>query len=186
MNIKEIIKEVLVGNKNAYREIVDKTQDMLLTYTAYRLGSLSNFTDEVVQNTYIKAYENLSEFDLDKDFGIWLRTLCFYQILAWKKTRKREQNRYITNIDMLDSFQQELDDDDELFDLNIQSALNSCLDKLPEHSIELISRRYEESNSIADIAESLNRTKNWTATTLCRLRGKLKKCIESHSKEVIV
>ncbi len=187
MSLTDAIQDVLSGNKNAYHRIVDETQDMLLTYASYRMGSLASCAEEVVQNTYIKAYNILEEFDISRDFNVWLRTLCYYQILSWKKTRQRERSRCASGMDALNEFAQEHDEDKDEHawsESDIYSALRSCMGNLPERSQELLTRRYEENQSIEEIANALNKTKSWAATTIFRVRASIKKCIEKQNPEM--
>src|ERR1051326_9389249 len=63
------IKKVLSGDRDAYAAIVAEYQEMLLAYAAFRVPDRA-LVDEVVQQTFIRAYEQLADYKSDKDFGI--------------------------------------------------------------------------------------------------------------------
>ena len=86
-NLQATLRRVLAGDREAYSAIVSAHQDMLVAYAAFRLPDAA-LVDEVVQQTFIRAYEQLAEFQVDKDFGVWLRAICRFMILAELKDRK--------------------------------------------------------------------------------------------------
>jgi len=75
------LRKVLSGDRDAYSEIVAEHQGMLLAYAAFRIPDAA-LVDEVVQQTFIRAFEQLRDFQPDKDFGIWLRSICRFMIMA--------------------------------------------------------------------------------------------------------
>ena len=81
----------LDGDREAYSEIVADYQDMLLAYAAFRVPDAA-LVDEVVQQTFIRAYEQLRDFQTDKDFGVWLRSICSFMILAELKRATRDRH----------------------------------------------------------------------------------------------
>ena len=86
----ESIKKVLAGDRDAYGAVVAAHQDMLLAYAAFRVPDAA-LVDEVVQQTFIRAYEQIRDFQTDKDFGIWLRSICRFMILAELKRASRDR-----------------------------------------------------------------------------------------------
>ncbi len=174
------IHDILHGDRDSYAHIVDAWQDMLLVFAGYRLVD-KHAIDEVVQSTFIKAYEKLSEYDTQKNFAVWLRTLCHFEILTWRKQRKR--SRYLTNIEMLDDTfgqtDEESDSDELMVQNNLLCNLDNCLSKLPDESRELLTRRYCDDESIATIAQLSDKTATWVSTRLYRIRKNLKDCLES-------
>jgi DNA-directed RNA polymerase specialized sigma24 family protein len=76
-----LIQQILAGDRDAYAELVDEHQSMLLAYAAYRVPD-RDLAEEVTQQTFIRAYEQLADFRTDQDFGVWLRVICRYMILA--------------------------------------------------------------------------------------------------------
>lgn len=73
--LHETVRRVLAGEKEQYAAIVAKYQDMLLAYAAFRVPD-GDLASEVVQQSFIRAYEQLGSFDPAKDFGACLRTIC--------------------------------------------------------------------------------------------------------------
>jgi len=48
---------------------------MLLSFALYRLPAREEAI-EAVQDSFIRAYQQLADFRLNADFGVWLRSIC--------------------------------------------------------------------------------------------------------------
>jgi len=172
------LKRVLAGDRDAYSEIVAEHQDMLLAYAAFRLPDAA-LVDEVVQQTFIRAYEQLRDFQVDKDFGVWLRSICRFMILAELKRATRDrQNK--------DNYQEHLKVrllGDALArggsqaDEDVLRRLQGCLGRLQQTARSLVTLRYQELLKVEEIASRVGQSATWVATTLFRVRETLRKCI---------
>ncbi len=177
------IKRVLAGEKDAYAEIVGMHQDMLLAFAAFRVAD-GDTADEVVHQTFIRAYEQLDQFQRDKDFGLWLRTICKYMIMAELKkctsdtTNRKNYGDHIRAV--LAQASADAFDDDEVSDT--AKILDACMRVLPERSRAILNMRYQEKLPASEIGARFGQGEGWVATTLFRLRGELKRCIEQRMK----
>ena len=125
---------------------------MLLAFAAYRLPDAA-LVDEVVQQTFIRAFEQLADFDPAKDFATWLRAICRFMILAALE-------------------RPETADADDLL------RLRSCMDQLQKTSRDLVKARYQDALPLGDIARKFKQSTSWVATTLFRVRDALRRCLE--------
>ena len=177
-DLKEVIRKVLAGDRDSYGDIVRGYQEMLLAFAAFRVPD-PLLVDEVVQQTFIRAYQQLAEYKTDKDFGVWLRTICKFMILAELKRVSRDRHqkenyREAVRQQLLGAaFQQEIQPDREIL-----HSLNHCLERLQDRSRSLVIYRYQESLKIDEIARRVGQSVNWVATTLFRVRDTLRKCME--------
>ena len=181
--LNSAVQRVLAGDKEAYAEVVTTYQDMLLAFAAFRVAD-GDMADEVVQQTFIRAYEQLDQFQQDKDFGQWLRTICKYMIMAeLKKCSSDAYNRrnYSEHIRVVlaQSSLEHFDEDDAS---DTAAVLESCLKNLPERSQAMLHMRYQQKLPASEICERFGQSEGWVATTLFRLRGELKRCVEQRMK----
>ena len=172
------LRRVLSGDRDAYSEIVAEYQDMLLAYAAFRVPDAA-LVDEVVQQTFIRAYEQLRDFQTDKDFGVWLRSICRFMILAELKRASRDrQNK--------DNYQghlkvrllgEALERGESGADEDVLRRLKGCMGRLQQTARSLVTLRYQELLKVEEIASRLGQSATWVATTLFRVRETLRKCI---------
>ena len=170
-------QRVLDGDVEAYGDVVRSHQRMLLGYALKRLGDW-NLAEEVVQLTFIRAYQKLDEFRPEEEFGVWLCVTCRYMILTELEKRRRtlrNRENYRGAL-MLDVSESLMEIDEEESDSLV--SLRDCVSQLPEESARLIRLRYFEKASCRDIADKRGRTVTWVTSTLSRIRKALRKCVE--------
>jgi RNA polymerase sigma-70 factor (ECF subfamily) len=182
-DLGETLRRVLGGDRNAYSGIVAGYQDMLLAYAAFRVPDAA-LVDEVVQQTFIRAYEQIRDFQTDKDFGVWLRSICRFMILAELKRASRDRSNK-------ENYQEHLRDQllGQAFDRvslvnddDVRDRLKTCLGRLQSTSRSLVTLRYQEHLKVEEIATRLGQSASWVATTLFRVRETLRRCLAEGAK----
>ncbi len=177
-DLGDTLKRVLAGDRDAYSEIVADYQGMLLAYAAFRVPDAA-LVDEVVQQTFIRAYEQLRDFQTDKDFGVWLRSICRFMILAELKRASRDRQNKDNYQDHLKVhlLGKALERGESGADEDVLRRLKGCLAKLQQTARSLVTLRYQELLKVEEIAARLGQSATWVATTLFRVRETLRKCI---------
>src|SRR5215216_6616908 len=76
----EVIRRILKGEKDLYALVVRKYNQRL-----YRIGlsiiNIGSEVEDVMQITYIKAYENLDKFKFQSSFSTWLTKIMVNESL---------------------------------------------------------------------------------------------------------
>lgn len=179
----DTIRRVLKGDRDAYGEIVRTHQDMLLAFAAYRLPDAA-LVDEVVQQTFIRAFEQLKSFDASKELAPWLRTICKFMILAeLKRVSRDKQNRDTYKDRLKGSLAEAALDRVEGLDSDDLSRLKGCMDQLQKTSRELVKARYLQALPLGEIARKFGQSAAWVATTLFRVRDTLRRCLGGQGAE---
>ena len=182
-SLQDVVSQVLSGERDAYARIVAAYQEELLAYAASRVPN-ADFVDEVVQRTFVRAYEQLSLSERDKDMGAWLRAICRFMILAELKrcardvrnqAGYREYLRYRV-ADTLMARRREEDEDVAL----ARDALGRCLERLEERYQMLMDYRYMDRMTVAQMGRRLGRPARWVTVTLYRIRRMLRTCMRQH------
>ena len=70
----EIIKQVERGERDAYALLIEAYKGPVFNLAFRMPGSYSD-ADDLTQEIFIRAYQNLHQFDQDKKFFTWLYTL---------------------------------------------------------------------------------------------------------------
>ena len=185
--VAEAIRRVRGGELDAYGELVRRFQGNLLGYAINRLGDV-DAAKEVVQLTFIRAYEQIAEFRDDGDFGVWLGVICKSFVLTELTRRRREhQNREsyesVFEFDRAERLAAEAERQaPPLHDH--RSILKDCLKKLGKEPASLIHLRYVEGRKCREIAEQKERSLTWVTSTLGRVRNSLRNCVNSRLEEL--
>lgn len=179
--LQETIRKVLAGDKDAYSAIVAEHQDMLLAYAGFRAPD-RDLADEVVHETFIRAYSQLGEYDPERDFGTWLRTICKFVLMTELKRSARERK---SREGFREHIRRQLRDlaferRQSVADADTLGLLKDCLGGLGPSQRKLLEHRYGRRATTGEIARLFGRSAAWVATTLFRIRGALRECMERH------
>jgi RNA polymerase sigma-70 factor (ECF subfamily) len=182
-DLDETLRRVRAGDRDAYGAIVAAYQDMLLAYAAFRLPDPA-LVDEVVQQTFIRAYEQIADFRSGHDFGTWLRTICRFMILAELKRHARDRENRAGYRDALRAglLDQALAAAENAPESDALAALRRCMGKLQETSRTLVAFRYQKAQKVEEIAREVGQSAAWVATTLFRIRETLRACVEQEAR----
>ncbi|MEO1999132.1 MAG: sigma-70 family RNA polymerase sigma factor [Planctomycetaceae bacterium] len=179
----ETLEQILGGDLDAYDAIVRQYQGILLGYAAHRLPDI-DAAQEVVQLTFIRAYEQLDEYQPDRDFGVWLCVICKHFILTElerlrRETRNLEKYSHALRLRIGEAMA-DVQDSGRSDDL---SALRQCLKLLQAQAASVVQLRYEERQSCQSIAKSMQRSVTWVTSTLSRARKSLRSCLHTRLSE---
>lgn len=173
---EDIIENILNGDINLYEILIRRYNQRL-----YRIGKGffkdDNEIEEVMQFSYVKAFEKLSAFKKRSAFPTWLTRIFINEALA----RKRYKERFVHSPD-------NDDDNEDLFfekkEMNTpeKSTVNNELKELLETAIASLPEKYRiifvmhelENISVHETGEFLNLTESNVKVRLNRARKMLR------------
>jgi len=153
----------------SYRELMIKYKDYAM---AVALNVLTNYEDaqDVCQEAFFKAFQNLAQFDLQKNFKNWFYALLFHKCLDHLRKQKRFAG-------MLGKFRKEtsiensLQPENEAFSHSTELQLLNRLNPKERISLYLWS---QEGYSGPEIASVLGCSSKTAHVYLYKARTKLK------------
>lgn len=136
------------GDLKALATLIDRYQEPLLRYVSY-LGATHD-DDDIVQETFIKVYQNIKSFDKTKKWSSWL-----YRIAHNTAISSLRSNRFqLPWEEYLDSFIKV--DPEDHFDAEVKKdQVKKCLSQLPLHYREPLALYYLENKSYNEIMDIL-------------------------------
>lgn len=158
--------------------------DQMFRLAYSRVGNASD-AEDIVQDTYLKAYRGFSSFRGQTDVKNWLTRILINTI----HDHFRQRSRMVATIDIGDALEEQpaeltvADREDELCNCELDSALKNALSSLPDHfMIPLLLREIYEI-SYDEIARMLNVPKGTVMSRLFRARVLLRNRLLSESKK---
>ncbi len=166
------------GDRDAFRDIVLATQRELAISVAAHAAS-RELVEEVLQETYVTAFEKLYQYRPQGTLRPWLRTIARNHLFAHWRERRRlaEFDGDALETLIADDGLDGLDHDDERRELE-SARLALCLEHLPERARTMLERRYCEEQPLAQLAQQFKRSAATLSVTLFRLREQLRRCVE--------
>jgi len=167
------------GDHAAFDQLVLRCHQELRCFVSIRIHSLSD-ADEIVQDTFVTAYEKIAGYEHQGNFMGWLKGIA--------RNKLKERYRQRRPLAVEDAFLQSLvvhpgealDDAGEQTD-KLNRHLQNCLQRLPAKSRKLLDAAYVDGQSHKKIAQRYKRTVNAVTVALSKLRQKLRHCIEAQA-----
>lgn len=170
-----VVAQVLAGDTEGYGRIVAATQEVVWRVVVQLLADKST-ADELVQRTYIQAYEQLDRYLPGNDLVAWLVTIARNLTRNHLRDQARARRRLDLYREHLLSRAEDpaswMEEDDRW-----RSALDACRRALDGDAAEALRLCYEERLDIAGVADRIGRTPAATQKLLSRLRALLRDCI---------
>lgn len=166
------IKKTLDGDYASFSFLVEKYQNMVFTL-AMKMLKHREESEEVSQDTFIKAYKSLSKFHGESKFSTWLYRIAYNTCLdSIKKNTKYNSNVEINEITSNQIFQAE-NVFDSLEHKERSEIIQKCMNKLPDDERALIHLFYFEELSLKEIVDVTSLTEGNVKVKLFRARKKL-------------
>ncbi|OHE24690.1 MAG: hypothetical protein A2Z43_08980 [Syntrophobacterales bacterium RBG_19FT_COMBO_59_10] len=175
---KEIVASVLKGDRQAYALLVEAYKAPVFNL-AYRMtGSLPE-AEDLAQETFIRAYENLWRWRPDRSFFIWLYTISLNGIRNHLKKKRGSETRGADWAEEIERESAEARAADQpegiLLEDEKQRRLQVCLLRLPADLREAVVLRFYDDRSFEEIARicgiSLSSAKMRVYRGLEKLKG---------------
>ncbi len=142
----DLLQAVLSGQTEAYGRIFEMHRHHAFGL-AYQYTHNKDDALDIVQESFIKAYQNIKRFDLKREFGPWLLTIVRNQCIDFLRRRKRRRVEELPEVlpDRVAYRRTER----RLLGLDI----NQAMAKLPPEQREIIFLKDYQGHSYAEIAE---------------------------------
>lgn len=175
----QIIKDILDGDRNRYRLLVDQYAPMVFSIVR-RFTKRKEDTEELAQQIFVKAYERLESFGKKSKFSSWLYTLARNHCLDYAKNIRR------TNKEFSEMDQQELairmkDDtpaDSEMQSDELEAILDEALSVITPLYAEAFLMKYRDNMTYKAMAERLDAKEGALKVRVHRARKELRTYIE--------
>lgn len=172
---KAIVAKVIHGDIDAYADIMAKYEIKLHRYVTYLIHDQTTAHD-VVQDTFIKAYQNLQGFKPAYKFSSWIYRIAHNEAMnAVKKLRHVSD----TDIDELPEVGYDPRLDESLDKDILKAHVRGCLAKLEPKYREVVQLVYFEQMKYEEVADVLHVPTSTVGVWLSRAKAKLKVICES-------
>jgi RNA polymerase sigma-70 factor (ECF subfamily) len=87
---RRAVTQVVNGDGNAFQSLVERHSKYVF-HVAYRLTGSSQDAEDVVQETFLKAYRQLSRFEARADFRTWLHRIAVNCAIDYIRARRSRE-----------------------------------------------------------------------------------------------
>jgi len=168
------INKIKEGNTDLYAVLVDRYKNMAYTIAMKVLGNKDDSQD-VAQESFIKAYQQLHTFKGNSKFSTWLYTIVYRTAISkWKENRLETQS---IDESMHERFthEQTFQPYNQLQIKDEQEFINQAIQRLPRTEALLVTLFYINESSIKEIREITGLSLPNVKIKLFRARKKLER-----------
>ena len=178
----EVLQDIISGDTSRF-EILIRRYNSILYKIARGYGFTHHDAEDLMQDTYISVYQNLSKFRNDSTFKTWIIKIMLNQ--CFHKTKKNEYRRNLTaslfatskNEGMFPVRNQN-ETGRSVINKELNQVIEATLDKLPENYRITFTLRELSGLNVNETAEVMNTTPSNVKVRMNRAKLMLRKEIE--------
>ena len=180
---KLLRQAVLSGDEQAWEVLYAESFEPLRAYVAWRCGGLGDWTDEILQQTWLTAVRRIRRFDPQRgSFGAWLRGIAANALRNHFRRQKRERTRSEPlDEDQLAAASSEPTGDERERAERVAAALAA----LPDRYEQVLMAKYMQRQSVAEIARDHRQTNKAIESQLARARAAFREALGGHKDDVV-
>lgn len=127
---EELVERAQQGDQDAYAELVRRNQEAIYRII-YRFTKNHNDTDDLAQETFLRAFRGLGQFKRKANFSTWVFRIAINLSLNFLKKRKKEKGMRTLEDTMTSQAEGALCPDSTADFNELRRRLNEAIDGLP-------------------------------------------------------
>jgi RNA polymerase sigma-70 factor (ECF subfamily) len=181
-DVLQYIQRSLAGDAQAFEWIIRKYQKRIY-FTVLQMVMNHDDADDVIQETFIKAYTKLNTYDANYPFFPWLYRIAINTCLNHQKKKARTRALSLDDLDGSNHHTDLSELPPQLFEAEggeLISRLKHALDKIPAEQRAVFILRVKEELSYQEISDTLDISIGTVMSRLSRARDKLRSLLNGY------
>jgi len=192
MNEKELVKKAQSGDFEAFNRLIENYKNKIYQL-AMKLSKDRHDAEDILQETFLKAVDNIDKFRGESSFGTWLYAIAVNAVRAHFADRKKAELRSIE--DYLPAGHESAEGTPELFEWGdphelmeqkeLRNLIDDTLADMPhKYSMPFVLRYYEDL-PVKEVAKTMNLSVAATKSRILRARLALREKLSEVFREKI-
>lgn len=182
----QLIEAYRHGEANAFDALVKRHIGPIYRYL-FRITQDQHSAEDLAQETFIKAWKNLSRFDIKRPFNVWLFTIARNTAFDYLKKKKALTFSDLEGQEGEDTFAESIKDERplslEVLENKERAAdLDAALAQLPPNTRSVVLLHNTENMTFQEIAEAMNEPLNTVKSRYRRALESLRKLLSHQNK----
>jgi RNA polymerase sigma-70 factor, ECF subfamily len=161
---EELARQSQGGSLTAFEELVCRYEDRIYGFVMNSCGNGAD-ASEVTQDTFVRAFQAIGQFDCGRSFAAWLFTIARRKCIDHHRSAPSPAEELVPELP-------DADDPSELLARREerQSLWDLARRRLPQPQFQALWLKYAEEMPVADIAQVLRKTQTHVKVLLFRAR----------------
>jgi len=173
---------LVLKDADLFLELMQRYEGRLLAYINRIINVSNGEAEDILQEVFIKTYQNLNGFDLNLKFSTWVYRITYNQVISFFRKNKK----HTTNLTDKDSEALILNIADEL---NLKQAVAQKIDaKLIREAISDLDSKYRdvlvlkflEDKDYNEISDIIKKPVATVGTLINRAKNKIKEALKQY------
>jgi RNA polymerase sigma-70 factor (ECF subfamily) len=166
---RELVQQVLDGNQQAFKLVVERSERIVAQIVCRTIPNKHDWKD-IVQETYLKAYRSLGNFQHSSKLTTWIATIAYNTCIDYLRRKK-----IVHDIHHIAERPGEISDN--VLERDRSALLEQAISRLPPVYRTLITLFHKEELSYEEIVEITGMPEGTIKNYLFRARKKLKETL---------
>ena len=175
-----VVSRARTGDPDAFRMLVERHSQPIFR-VAYRMTGNEHDADDVVQETFLRAYRQLDRFEERANFGTWLHRIAINCALDLLRARGRMDRYYggdPEDAEMNGTIRSEPEQDRLLISAELREQVAAAMERLSGNERTAFVLRHFEGMPVEEIGKTLGIQVNAAKHTIFRAVRKLRQSLE--------
>jgi RNA polymerase sigma-70 factor, ECF subfamily len=181
---QDAVERVRRGDDEAFRLLVDRHSRGIYR-AAYRITGNAADADDVVQETFLRAYRAIDRFDARATFTTWLHRIAINCSLDLIDARKRRDGRVDDSEDLAAIASSAAAPDRVVHGIEMQRAVAMAMERLSGNERTAFVLRHFEGMPLEEIGKVLGTQLNATKNTVFRAVRKLREQLQPYTGSLV-
>ncbi|MGD8534873.1 MAG: RNA polymerase sigma factor [Candidatus Aminicenantes bacterium] len=170
---EELASKAAEGPRSLFEELVSRYSMRLFYFLRHKTGSDQDIED-LVQETFLKAFKGIDRFDPERKFSTWLYTIAIREAISHHRSNKKMKHNPVetSNLPGPEEIVIRKEESQNIWELATT---------LPKKEYEALWLRYAEEMPIKDIARVTKKSPITVRVLLYRARMKLAERIDKNA-----
>jgi len=172
----EELVSLALGNQGHFLCLMRRYEGKLLAFILRISNYSHDEAEDILQEVFIKIYENLNDFDTSLKFSSWAYRITHNQVIShYRKVRARPQSLPLDiNEKILANLSSDLDIEKEIEVGYLKKAIKKVLANLDVKYREVLILKFLEERSYQEISDILKKPMGTVATLINRAKKEFK------------
>lgn len=172
----EKLVKLALENQSYFAYIIKRYEDKLFRYIL-RISNVSREeAEDILQDTFIKVYQNLNDFDHDLKFSSWIYRITHNQVISNFRKNKHSAKDVSIDIDdnIINKLASSLDIEKEVDSQFLRKNIEQVLNNLDIKYREILVLKFLEEKEYQEISDILKKPVGTVGTLVNRAKKRFK------------
>ena len=174
-----VLVQMTLENPAIYTDLVKKYENKIINYVVRISGVRREEAEDIAQEIFLKAYQNLNAFDQKRKFSSWLFSIAHNETISyWRKHKKEMGMPDLEDDEIAYLLKDDFDIKEKLDEKTLKEEVRHGINKLDFKYREVLQLRYLNEYSYEEISDIIKKPVNTVGTLINRAKRQLKKELE--------